>query len=61
MTPTFCNVLTYDNYGRKCLKELIARTTQNMRAIQGLYWDNGKENGNCYVGFIGFMGIVLLK
>ena len=20
----------------------------------GLYWDNGKENGKCYLGFKGF-------
>ena len=23
----------------------------NLRDIQGIYWDNGKENGNYYLGF----------
>ena len=27
--------------------------------ILGLYWDNGEENGNYYLGSRGYMGIVI--
>ena len=32
-----------------------------IRVIFGLYWDNGKENGNYYLGFRGLELIAPLK
>ena len=26
----------------------------NIRVTLGLYWDNGKQNGNYYIRFLGF-------
>ena len=31
----------------------------NIGIILGLYWDNGKENGNCYLSFGGGKGMTI--
>ena len=34
-------------------------TTGNIGVILGIYWDNGKENENYYLGFRGYIGVIL--
>ena len=36
-------------------------TTGIIGVISGIYWDNGKENGNYYLRFRGYIGIMEKK